>query len=158
MSAAVPAAHVLKPLLSQVPFWELGSGSPQKVHPQQQVEVKWAPKLPVEGLGGREEQPVFCQCDNARALMLTVHVARTLGEKWRMIWYHRWRLLEGALMFPYQCLREIHLRVCQGLGCSEPAELHPEHPQQGSGAGRLRPRRSESVLLCKPARLQHPRF
>ena len=37
---------------------------------------------------------------NARVLMPAVHVARTQGEKSRIIWYHRWRLLEGALMFP----------------------------------------------------------
>lgn len=110
------------------------------------MEVKRAPKLPLEGLAAGKSNLYAVSADNAGAFMLTVHVARTQGEKWRMIWYHRWRLLEGALMFPYQCLREIHLRVCQGLGCSEPAELHPERPQQGSDAGRRRPRRSESVL------------
>lgn len=114
-------------------------------------------KTPPGRIGRGKSNLYALSADNVRALMLPVHVARTQGEKWRMIWYHRWRLLEGALMSPYQCLREIHLRVCQGLGCSEPAELHPEHPQQGSSAGRLCPRRSESVLLCKPARLHHPR-
>lgn len=71
----------------------------------QQVEVKRAPKnSPWKDFGGGEKSKQYAgtavAAVNARVLTLTVHVARTRGEKSRIIWYRRWRLLEGALMFP----------------------------------------------------------
>lgn len=61
-------------------------------------------KFPLEGFWGGEKSKQYAgtavAAVNARVLTLTVHVARTRGEKSRIIWYRRWRLLEGALMFP----------------------------------------------------------
>lgn len=62
------------------------------------------PKSPPGAFAGGREEPVCCRAwstVNARALRLAVRVARTQGEKSRIIRYRCCRLLEGALMFPW---------------------------------------------------------